>query len=94
MPYAWLMSAKTTTTGLPALARLREIKGLSLKDVANDLGVAHRSVRRWENGESDPVLGDVRRIAAYFGVTVAYLIGEVNEFGVPEMQRRSQSQPT
>lgn len=79
------MSTKLTTEGLPNLARLRELKGVTREQLGEAMNVTGRSVRRWENGESDPVLADLKKIAAYFGVSVAYLIGEVNEFGqVPE----------
>lgn len=81
------MSATTTTEGLPNCAKLRKLRGMSQAQLGEALGVAKRSVIRWEMGDSDPVLGDVRRIASYFGVTVAYLIGEVNEFGQAEPSR-------
>lgn len=76
-------------SNLPNLTRLRELKWLTYDELGDALGFAGRSVRRWEKGESDPVLGDLRKIADFFGVTVAYLIGEVNEYGetVPRPKR-------
>lgn len=70
-------------SNLPNLARLRALKGITRRELGVALGFAERSVGRWENGESDPVLSDLRKIATYFNVSVAYLIGEVNEFGQP-----------
>jgi len=74
-------------TNLPNLARLRKLKGITRRELGEALGFAERSVGRWENGESDPVLGDLRKIAAYFDVSVAYLIGEVNEFDRPALRQ-------
>lgn len=68
-------------SNLPNLKRLREKHWLSIDDLGAALGFSGRSVRRWENGESDPVLSDLRKIADHFGVSVGYLIGEVDEFG-------------
>jgi transcriptional regulator with XRE-family HTH domain len=70
-------------TNLPNLALLRELKGMTRRQLGDALGFTERSVGRWENGESEPVLSDLRKIAAYFDVTVAYLIGEVNQSGQP-----------
>jgi transcriptional regulator with XRE-family HTH domain len=70
-------------TNLPNLALLRELHGLTRRQLGEALGFAERSVGRWENGESEPNLKELRRIAAYFEVSVAYLIGEVNQSGQP-----------
>lgn len=88
------MSAKSANDGLPNLAKLRELRGVTREELGEAMNVTGRSVRRWENGESDPVLADLKKIAGYFGVTVAYLIGEVNEFAVPQKQRRSRPPQT
>ena len=81
--YACWMLPPTIPEGLPNLFTLRRLRGLSQAALAKELGVSERSVIRWEMGDSDPPLGHVRRLAAYFGISVAYLIGEVNEFGQP-----------
>ena len=61
---------------LPNLESLRKSRGLTRAQLGQELGFTERSVGRWENGESEPVLGDLRKIAAYFGVSVSVLIGE------------------
>lgn len=61
---------------LPNLETLRVLSGLSRKQLGEALGLAERSIGRYENGESEPALGELRKMAAFFGVTVAYLIGE------------------
>ena len=37
-----------------ALKTLREIRGLSRKDAGVLLGVSHKSIEKFENGENDP----------------------------------------
>ena len=64
------------TSNLPNLVHLRMARGISRAQLGAELGFTERSVGRWENGESDPVLGDLKKMAAYFGVSVAFLIGE------------------
>lgn len=66
-------------SSLPNLARLRQARNMSRAQLGAALGFTERSVGRWENGESDPVLSDLRMIAEYFGVPVGYLIGETTE---------------
>lgn len=63
-------------SNIPRLRELRDFHGESQTKVAEVLGVAKRTILRWEAGEQDPNLSDLRKIAAHFGVSVAYLIGE------------------
>ncbi|RYF28308.1 MAG: XRE family transcriptional regulator [Comamonadaceae bacterium] len=64
---------------LPNLVLLRKERGLLQVQVAESLGYTERSIQRWEKGDSAPVIGDVRKLAAFFGVSVSYLIGESKE---------------
>jgi transcriptional regulator with XRE-family HTH domain len=63
-------------TNIPRLRELREFHGEPRPALAKVLGVADRTILRWEAGEQDPNLTDLRKIAAHYGVTVAYLVGE------------------
>lgn len=76
-----LCSAPMTESSLPKLAEMRVLTGLSQQQLANALGINARTILRWENGQYDPQLKDLRKIAAYFGVSVAYLIGESEDSG-------------
>ena len=49
---------------------------LSQKFVAVTLGVAAPSVSNWESGKTQPTPENFRRLAALFGVTVDYLLGD------------------
>lgn len=63
-------------SNIPNLARLRKARGLSVDDLGKIIEVHGRTIRRWEAGEGDPNLSDLRRLAAYFKISVAVLIGE------------------
>ena len=58
------------------LRDLRARAGLTQKQLAAELGIVSRTILRWEAGEQTPNLTDLRRLAAYFGVSVAELVGE------------------
>ena len=66
-------------SNIPMLKNLRSDMGVSQPQLAEALGVSSRTVIRWEMGYSDPTLGDMKKIAAYFGVSVSYLIGESHQ---------------
>lgn len=72
----WAMLQPMRTSNLPRLVDLRKELGLSRAQLGAALGVTERSIGRYENGQSDPVLGDLKKMAAFFGVSVSYLIGE------------------
>ncbi len=68
---------------LPMLRILRQEAQLTQAQLGDALGVTKRSVIRWELGDSDPVFADLKRIAAYFDVSVSYLIGEAKVRKLP-----------
>lgn len=49
---------------------LRARKRVSIKEMADDLGIHYMSVRRYENGEGVPNVLTAIKIAKYFGVLV------------------------
>lgn len=58
------------------LKELRENKRLSQQQLAKALGVAQGTVGNWESGIREPNFDTAKRIAAFFGVTVSYLLGD------------------
>jgi transcriptional regulator with XRE-family HTH domain len=62
------------------IAELRQDKGVSLQDVADAVGVSKAHIWQLERGEKgraqNPAMGLVERLADYFGVSVAFLVGE------------------
>ena len=60
------------------LVLLRENRGLSQKDVAQEFGVAVRAYQRYEYGEREPQLSTLVRIADFYGVSLDYLAGRTD----------------
>jgi transcriptional regulator with XRE-family HTH domain len=63
------------------LRDLRARAGLTQRQLAAELGIASRTILRWEAGDQTPNLTDLRRLAARFGVSVAELVGEAGPGG-------------
>ena len=58
------------------LKELRENKGLSQYTFADAFGVSQSTVGGWESGVRKPNVETMKKIAAFFDVTVAYLLDE------------------
>lgn len=54
---------------------LRGQKGLSQKEIAEELGMQLTQYRRYENGERKPAIDFLIQIANLYGVTLDYLVG-------------------
>lgn len=57
----------------------RKQTSLSQIDMAKELGLTHRSYRRYESGETEPTLSVLIKIADYFQVSLDYLAGRTDE---------------
>ncbi len=60
------------------LVLLRENRGLSQKDVAQEFDVVVRAYQRYEYGEREPQLSTLVRIADFYGVSLDYLAGRTD----------------
>lgn len=58
------------------IKQLRIERGLTLEQVEKDLGITNSAVSKWERGEREPKLQNVKMLAAYYGVSFAWLAGE------------------
>ena len=58
---------------------LREKKGMSQRELAEKLGVSTMAISNYELGKRNPDIDTILKIARIFDVSVAYLIGEVND---------------
>lgn len=70
--------------------RIRECRinsKLSQKYVAMTLDVAGPSVSNWESGKTQPTPDNLKRLAALFGVTVDYLLGNDEMEQIPETKK-------
>lgn len=57
------------------IKELREGKGLSQKQLAETIGVNHRTISHYENGRSEPTLETVEKLCKYFEVSADYFLG-------------------
>ena len=57
------------------LQRLRKESGLSQEDVAQKLFVSRQSVSKWENGNAEPGVENLKALAKLYGVTLDELVG-------------------
>ncbi len=72
------------------IKELREEKKLSQTALAQSVGTSQRNIGRWENGENEPTYSQLVKIADYFGVTIDYLVGREDDFGVVKLENLSQ----
>lgn len=57
------------------LKELREEAGLSMLELAREIGVSDAAICKWENGLAEPKIGYIVKLAEYFDCPVDYLIG-------------------
>ncbi|QZT27682.1 helix-turn-helix domain-containing protein [Streptococcus dysgalactiae] len=67
------------------LKELRKDKKQTQKELAQDFGVALRTLQSWENGESQIKPDKTQQLADYFGVSVGYLLGYATVDDVMEL---------
>lgn len=61
------------------LKELRKAKGMSQLKLAMDLNMNQNTISRYENGEREPGINELIRIADYFNVSVDYLVGRTDK---------------
>lgn len=66
------------------LREARKQRGISQTEAAERLGVARQTISRWECGECDPTLENLRGLADVYGMTVDALLNGAPEGGEPE----------
>lgn len=60
----------------------RKRKGLTQKQLAAYLNLSANAICEWEKGRSEPNFDTLKKIADYFDVSVDYLLGREDDFGV------------
>lgn len=58
---------------------LRVGKGILQRELAEELHVTQTAVSQWESGRKKPERETANALAEFFGVSVEYLLGEVDE---------------
>ena len=66
---------------------LRQEKGLTLKELADILGVSEATVSRWENGKSDIRGKNLKKLSDFFDVSESYLLGYIERPSLPNRLR-------
>ena len=59
--------------------KLMKAKGVTPYRVFKETGVSQSSLSDWKRGRSIPKIDKLKKIAAYFGVSVNYLMGDPEE---------------
>jgi transcriptional regulator with XRE-family HTH domain len=57
------------------LKELRKENGLSQLEIATMLNMSKMAISHWEKGHSEPCIEQLKLLAAYFNVSVDFLIG-------------------
>jgi transcriptional regulator with XRE-family HTH domain len=78
------------------LIELRKSKGLSQYELARQLKIGRSALGNYEMGDREPDFETTKKLAAYFGVSVDYLVGTddlagtlpMPEAGLPEEWRQ------
>ena len=60
------------------LKELRLEKNVSQLEVAKMLNMSKMAVSHWEKGNSEPSIEQLRILAAYFDVSIDYLVGYID----------------
>lgn len=61
------------------LKQLRKERGLTQVQFAQQFNVSNGAIAMWETGKREPDFDTMNRLAAFFSVSVDYLIGNTNE---------------
>lgn len=61
---------------VPNIKKLRTDRKLTQQQLGEALGIAKRTIVRWEQGLREPKIADLKLMARFFGVSVDQLIGE------------------
>ena len=61
------------------LRELRDAKKVTQKQVAESIGLSIRGYQNYEHDIKEPTLGNINKLADYFGVTTDYLLGRTDE---------------
>lgn len=72
------------------LKELREEAGVSMQQLAHDIDVSNAAICKWENGEAEPKVGSLVRLAAYFDCSIDFLVAnddyKINHTAAPNAQ--------
>ena len=74
-----LFGADFVATFGDRLRYLRQQNKVKQSDIAKLIGVSERALRFYENGDREPNIDQLIKLADYFSVSVDYLVGRADE---------------
>ncbi len=75
------------------LKQLRESRGLTQRDLANQLQISKSAISMYENGEREPSFETLEAIADYFNVDMNMLIGNSKEDEIAKLRDELRTRP-
>lgn len=78
LKFVWVMHMSDNKKPHNRITELRKRKGLTLQQVADAIGVGNNTISRYETGKREPKLKTWEKLANFFNVSVAYLMGISN----------------
>ena len=57
------------------LKELRLEKGLTQKQLANEIGTTQSAIVYWESNKQEPTISTLKKLCRFFNVSADYLIG-------------------
>ena len=75
------------------IRELRKEKGLTMKELGRQIGLAESTVSLYERGLHEPDHDTLRSLSAIFSVTVDYLLGNDVPGHVPEQEKAPSNDP-
>ncbi|MBR2970853.1 MAG: helix-turn-helix transcriptional regulator [Clostridia bacterium] len=63
------------------IQELRNLAGLTQRELAEKIGVKNYTVANWEQNRTEPSIKDLTDLADFFECSIDYLIGRENIFG-------------
>lgn len=73
------------------LRQLRKEKGISAEQLAEIMGINKSTISRYENGQRDPFMPFVQKIADYFNVSIDWMVG-LSEIRAPDINTSTLNQ--
>ena len=61
------------------IKKLRTDKGLTQKDLADQLHVTFQTVSKWEGGTNEPDIATLKELSRFFGCSFDYLLNDDEE---------------
>ena len=71
------------------LRKIRKENGMTMKDLADKIGVSESAISQYENGKRQPGFETLKELSGIFNVSVDYLldIDSGNEFSISKQER-------